>query len=137
MHRGFASAENIAEARLWLISKRFGKKKEDDLTIEQLIDQPAVHFEEGVELRSYIEGQLKKLLKVSLAVPSMEAVLQYIYQGVGYSILPEFVISPYWRRKLLARDITERIAPLKILLYRAKKRVLPRAAELFSQQIRK
>ena len=28
------------------------------LTIEQLIDQPAVHFEEGVELRSYIEGQL-------------------------------------------------------------------------------
>jgi len=95
-------------------------------------EELCIHFEVGVELREYIEKSLgaKRAFKVRMELPSIESILNYVRQGLGYSILPDFAVAGHWRKELAVKR-TENIPPLVITAYIHKKRVLSKAGEKF------
>jgi DNA-binding transcriptional LysR family regulator len=100
------------------------------LLLDEILAGPLLHFEEGVELRVHLERGLKgkRSLDPVLELPTIESILQYVRNGFGHSILPEYAISDCWRNELVLRKLNRWIAPLDICAYVHRKRLLSNAA---------
>lgn len=107
-------------------------------SLNKILEEPCIHFEEGIELRKYIEANLgpKRSLKVGMELPSIESILNYVHAQLGYSILPDFTISNHWRKTLVIKKIPV-IPPLTIFAYTHEKRILSKAAEKFLEILKK
>lgn len=124
---------HIKKASFLLVSRK-GLAKE--IPLKEAFKKPFVHFEAGVDLRSYIEQQLRQELAIILELPSIESLLNYVYQGFGYSIVPDFSLSDYWNGKIAAKQLHNLIPPLDICAYTHKKRILSKATEKFLEILR-
>lgn len=104
-----------------------------DLTSSDLRKHPFIHFESKTDMRSYIEHtkKLTWLPKKGIELPSIESILHYVKHGLGFSIIPEFALSEYWRKELTIRPMPPFMQPLNINLYTHPKRPLPPAAQAF------
>jgi len=124
----------IRSANFFLINKRGASKN-----IKDILTGPFVHFEAGVELRSYIEKHLKikPTLTVAMELPSIESILHYVEHGFGWSVLPDFSIADYWTKRIEAKQLRYLIPPIDICAYVHLKRILPKAAEKFLEILRK
>lgn len=107
--------------------------EKDRISSKDILEGDLVHFETGVDLRCYIEKNLKaeKELNPIMELPSIESILTYINQGFGYSVLPEFSLSNYWQNRLAVRKIDYLIPPMAICIYYHQKRIAPRIVKLF------
>lgn len=128
-------AQKILESEFILTAKDSAQAKQP---LDKILEGPCVHFEAEIELRQYIEHNLKtkRALKVSLELPSIESILNYVHAGLGYSILPDFTISGHWRKDLAVKKIPG-LPPLAIFAYTRRKRLLSKAAEKFLEIIKK
>jgi DNA-binding transcriptional LysR family regulator len=104
-----------------------GKKR---LTLNGILTGRLLHFEEGVDLRIRLERGLegRTSLDPVLELPTMESILRYVYEGFGYSILPEYALSADWRIKLVVKLLTRWIEPLEICTYSHRRRIPSTAA---------
>ena len=116
-----------------LVSKKSSLRQKKLLSMKEIVNGPLIHFEEKIDLRNYIEHnlKLKKTLQTVIELPSIESILNYIKYGFGYSILPEFAILKQWRKELWARKLSNFIKPIAISTYTHRKRILTKAAEEF------
>jgi DNA-binding transcriptional LysR family regulator len=85
---------------------------------------PIVHFEDGVDLRRHLERALGRGLEPVVELPSIESILAFVAAGFGCSLLPQFAVSPAWRRRLLVRDLGRTPPPLEIRWYADSRRPL-------------
>jgi len=129
----FPEIENIIvmKSQFLLITKKdssLGKKSS-----RQILEGACIHFEPGIELRSYIEQSLglRNPLKITMELPSVESLLQYVKSGMGFTILPEFSISEYWKKQLYTRNLSSLIPAIEITVSTHKKRIRSKAAEEF------
>jgi DNA-binding transcriptional LysR family regulator len=102
-------------------------------SLDKVLRGPVVHFEEGVELRRFLERTLTtgRSLQPVIELPSIESILQFVNYGFGSTILPAFAISDQWRKKLVIREISRAIAPLEVRTCIRRHRTLSRAAAAF------
>ncbi len=108
------------------------------VSLEKVLRGPVVHFEEGVELRQFLERTLTigRSLQPVIELPSIESILQFVSDGFGSTILPAFAISDQWRKKLVVREVGRAIAPLEVRTCTSRQRTLSRAAAAFLDLIR-
>jgi len=128
-------AWKILKSEFVLITKDSTQAKQP---FDKILKSPCVHFEAGIELRQYIEENLgpKRALKVTIELPSIESILNYVHAKLGYSVLPDFTISNHWRKDLAIKKIPA-IHPLVIFAYTREKRILSKAAEKFLEILKK
>lgn len=102
-------------------------------SLDKVLQGPVVHFEEGVELRRFLERTLTtgRSLQPVIELPSIESILQFVNDGFGSTILPAFAISDLWRKKLVIREVGRAIAPLEVRACTSRNRTLSRAAAAF------
>lgn len=126
----------IKSAHFLLVNKKGLLEK---LSIKDAFGEKFVHFEAGTELRSYIEKHLeiKPALSIPMELPSIESILHYVEQGLGFSILPDFSIANHWGKKIGIKQLQHLIPPIDICAYKHQKRILPKAAEKFLEILRK
>jgi DNA-binding transcriptional LysR family regulator len=107
-------------------------------SLDKVLRGPVVHFEEGVELRRFLERTLTagRSLQPVIELPSIESILQFVSDGFGSTILPAFAISDQWRKKLVVREVGRAIAPLEVRTCTSRQRTLSRAAAVFLDIIR-
>jgi DNA-binding transcriptional LysR family regulator len=102
-------------------------------TFSQIREGACIHFEPGIDLRGYIEQSLglKNPLNITMELPSVESILQYVRSGLGFTILPEFALTAEWKNKLSTRNISGLIPAIEITASTHKKRILSRSAQEF------
>lgn len=128
------SRQKIIDSGFILVSRKDPVKK---MSLKETLKGTLIHFEEGIDLRVYIERNLRlnSTLKVMLELPSIESILHYIKFGFGYSILPDFSVLGHWKKEFCFKDLSEFIPPLTISAYTHKKRIISKAAEEFLNAI--
>ncbi|MFH1259469.1 MAG: LysR family transcriptional regulator substrate-binding protein [Elusimicrobiota bacterium] len=129
-------SQKIGQAAFLLITEKEQQKKYSQ-SPATILKGPFIHFEEGVELRNYIERslKLKEGLKIILELPSIEAILQYIKYGVGSSILPDFAVAEQWHKELFTRKLSNYLTPIVISAHTHRRRILTKAAEKFRETL--
>lgn len=95
----------IADDNLIIIGNNTLK---DSISIEELLKQRFVLREKGSATRNYFENYLVGLgllerLKVSAEVSSLEAVLQFVKNGIGLSIVSEYACDDYIKAGLVKK----------------------------------
>jgi LysR family transcriptional regulator, cyn operon transcriptional activator len=102
-------------------------------SLDMVLLGPIVHFEEGVELRRFLERNLTagRSLQPVIELPSIESILQFVNDGFGSTILPAFAISDQWKKKLVIRELGRALAPLEVRACTRRNRTLSRAAAVF------
>lgn len=125
---------NIKKADFLLISE---KNAGEGIPVKEALKGPLVHFEEGVDLRGYIEQHLGRALSIVMELPSIESILHYVYRGFGCSIVPDFSLNNYWKGKIAVKQLHGLIPPMDIFAYTRDKRILSKAAEKFLEILRK
>jgi DNA-binding transcriptional LysR family regulator len=102
-------------------------------TFSQIRESACLHFEAGIDLRGYIGQSLgpKNALNITMELPSIESLLQYVKSGLGFTILPEFAVTAEWKNKLSTRNISGLIPAIEITASIHKKRILSKSAREF------
>ncbi len=120
--------KKLFESKFFIVSTK-------KTTSHNFSENNIIHFEPNNVIRSYVENhlKLKNGFKTTLELPSAEAILNYINQDMGTSIIPELLISDYWKNKLLLKPID--ILPLPIYIITHKKRILSKAGEKFLKNL--
>ncbi len=129
-HPGITVRRLKASHFVLVCTRDSGLARKRRLSLDEILAGPLVHFEEGVELRVHLEHSLKRKtsLEPVLELPTIESILRYVRNGFGYSILPEYAVSDYWRHELVVRRLSRWIEPLEICTYLRRKRLLSAAA---------
>jgi DNA-binding transcriptional LysR family regulator len=101
--------------------------------LADILAGPIVHFEEGVDLRRYLERSLpdRRSLDPVIELPSIESILTFVAAGFGSSLLPAFAVDERWRKRLAVRDLGRALAPLEIRSCIDRRRTPTRAAAGF------
>jgi DNA-binding transcriptional LysR family regulator len=118
------------------VSPSAGRTK--GLSLDKVLSGPLVHFEEGVELRRFLEQALagRRSLEPVIELPSMELILRFVSDGFGSTILPAFAVSESARKKLVVKGLGRSIEPLEVRAWTSRQHVLSRAAAVFLEMLR-
>jgi DNA-binding transcriptional LysR family regulator len=108
------------------------------LSLDKVLAGPVIHFEEGVDLRRFVERALagRRSLEPVIELPSIDLIIQFVNSGFGSTILPAFAISESWRKRLVVKGLGRSIEPLEVRSCRSRQRTLSRAAAAFLDLLR-
>lgn len=129
-HHEAISQKKIVDTDFVLVMPRNFGLKHDRPVPKDILDGPFVHFEKGVALREYIEHYLRPL-SITIELPSIESILNYVQNGLGCSILPTFSITQHWKNILSIKQLSNVIPPMTIYVYKHQKRIPSKTTESF------
>lgn len=98
---------------------------------EELLKEPLLLFEKGIDLRSYMEGRLGAL-GASLELPSVRSLIAYAEHGFGTAIVP-VIGEPVFPEALERRNLDRILPPLELQLCTREGSMPSRAAALLAE----
>jgi DNA-binding transcriptional LysR family regulator len=102
-------------------------------SLDKVLAGPVVHFEEGADLRRFLERAFagRRSLEPVIELPSMELILQFVGDGFGSTILPAFALSKSARKRFAVRTLGRSVKPLEVCAYTRSRREVSRAGTAF------
>lgn len=134
------SYTKICNDRLVLISN--SNTLPENISIEDLLHENFILREKGSATRNTLEKELKTMgysterLKIFAEVNSLEAVLQFVKNGVGVSIVSEIACQDYISVGLIKKHMLDKLKiSREIFLVTHQKRTLPPVAKEFLKHV--
>ena len=121
-----------------LVTARTSRGSARVLSLDTVLAGPVIHFEEGVEVRRFLEQALtgRRSLQPVIELPSIELIIHFVSSGFGSTILPEFAISKEWRKRLVVRRLGGSVQPLEVRSFVSRQRTVSRGAAAFLDLLR-
>ncbi len=124
-------AGSVRFAALSLRRTGLGAAHEPKPEPEELLKEPLLLFEKGIDLRSYMEGRLGPL-GATLELPSVRSLIAYAEHGFGTAIVP-VIGEPVFPEALECRNLDRILPPLELLLCTREGSMPSRAAALLAE----